>query len=110
MSTSPGDGARRRRSTRGRATTWAAPGAAAPATSEDLTELPLHHEPEVEEPEGGHERRHDDAERGAVPHAAVHEGLEIDLRRHHVGVGPRPGPRGEPDVGEVVEGPEGGHQ
>ena len=41
---------------------------------------------------------------------AVDERLDVDLGRHDVGVEPGPGRRRQPDIDEVVEGPEGRHQ
>src|SRR5436190_16316023 len=81
--------------------------AVAIAMSEDFLEFALRDHAQIEKAEADHERRHDHTHRRAVAEPPLDEGLDVDLGRHDVGVKAGPGTGGEPDIDEVVEGPEG---
>ena len=65
---------------------------------------------QIDDAEDAHDDRHDHADRGAVAEAEIHERLDVDFGRKHVGERARPGAGREPDIDEIVERPEHRHQ
>src|SRR4051812_5317647 len=81
----------------------------ATAISDDLLELALGDDAQIEDSEPDHDGGHHHANGRAVAEATVDERLDVDLGCHDVGIEAGACAGGEPDIDEVVEGPEGRH-